>query len=571
MTHPVRRALARVPGARSAVRWVRRSEPALDPVEPEARLRGPVTVDRLVRSLSLADGAVVAVLGPASPDLLDGLRAAAPAARVIETPGGGVKRHLAMTAAGPFDVIVDGGPADQRRRRFSATFFQLRARGRYVVVDGAEELGEQPGPLGELLAAGAATEPAPLRTLSWKRRVPENQLVTISKHVRSRTVGGHLLLWHSLPDVLVKLHDSHFNRYLKMADTPHRVVRTIPAGDPPEPAEGVEGPEPRAKPGHRPITAAELSLRDYRDVVVRSRQIVHDGRVLLPDTFRHNQNSVLRHRQLVDLADDFVLPRKQLTEEPPRLSGTYLHLDDEFRGHFGHLMTETISRVWSWPEALELDADTRVLLTPTPKRPNLVEYELQFYEACGIPRDRITYVEGPVRVERLISGSPMFSLGDFIHPRIVDTWDVVGDRLAASAPEREWPRRFFVGRRGDKRSCTNAGVLEEVFSGYGFEVVYPEDYSLGEQVQLFRGAEAIGGYAGSGLFQIAFVPEPTRVITVTSESYMPRNEFLMAAVRRHRIDAVVCRSGGGLHDAFTYDPEREGPFLRQLLDDLPRG
>ena len=569
MTNLVRRAVARVPGARSAARWVRRDQPAADPVEPAVRPRGPVRIERLVGSLALPDGAVVAVLGPAEPELLERLRAAAPQARVIETPEGGGKRHLAMTAAGPFDVIVDAGPVDQRKRRFRATFFQLRPRGRYIVVGGAGELGEEPGPLGELLAVGAATEPAPLRTLNWRRRVPENQLVAISKHVHRKASGGHLLLWHGLPDVLVKLHEARYNRYLKLADTPHRVVRKIAAGEPPAPPEGVEGPEPRLRPGHRPITAAELSLRDYRDVVVRTRQIVTDGRVLLPDTFRHNQNGVLRHRQLVDIADDFVLPRQRLADDIPQLSGTYLHLDDEFRGHFGHLMTETISRVWSWPAALELDPETRVILTPTPKRQGLVEYELQFYEACGIPRDRITFVEGPVRVERLISGSPMFCLGDFIHPRIVETWDAVGDRLADSAPEGEWPRRFFVGRRGDKRACVNPDVLEGVFAEYGFEVVYPEDYTLGEQVRLFRQAEAIGGYAGSGLFQIAFVPEPTRVITVTSESYMPRNEFLMAAVRRHRIDAVVCRSGGGLHDSFTYDPEREGPFLRGLLDELP--
>lgn len=559
MTHVVRRSLARVPGARRVADRVRRARSA----PPR-----PVSVAELVGSLPLDDGAAIAVLAPAAPGLVADLRAAVPHARVVETPAAARKRHLVMTAEGPFDVIVDGGPADQRLRRFEDTFFHTRAHGRYVVVDGAGELGGEPGPLGKHLAAGAATARRPLRTMHWRRRISEIQLVAIRKHVRSRTVDDHLVLWHLLPDVLVKLHDAEFNRFLKLVDTPHRVLGRIPAEEPPEPPAGVEGPEPRARPGARPITAATLSLRDYRDVVVRARQIVSDGRVLLPDTFRHNQAAVLRHRQLVNIADRFVVPRQRLPEELPRLAGTYLHLDDEFRGHFGHLMTETVSRIWSWEEALRLDPDVRVLLTPTPKRPHLVEYELQFYEACGIPRDRITYAEEPVRVERLISGSPMFSLSDFVHPRIVEAYDAVGDRLAATVTdtERAWPRRFFVSRRGDKRACENGADVEAVFAEHGFEVVYPEDYTLGEQVLLFRGAEVIGGYAGSGMFQIAFVPEPTHVITVTSESYMPRNEYLIAAVRGHRVDAVVCRSGGELHDSFAYDPEREGPFLRSILE-----
>lgn len=566
MRTSVRGAVGSVPGVRPAASWARRAR-----VRAQAlvRRRRHAELAALVRSLQGRDDAEIAILVPAPPGLVAAVRTTSPAARVTEVPKGDKNRHFTMTALGPFDVILDREAVERRKRRFEATFFQLRPGGTYVVPGGARELGPERGPLGELLHVAAATPSEPLR--ERPRPLRENRRLAIRNHVSHRAAGSHLLLSHDIPDVVVKLREAQYNAYLKRIDAPHRVVRTIRAERPTAPPEGIVGPEPGTLPASRPISRARLSLRDYRDVVVAPHQVLLDGRVLLPDTYRHNQWPVLLNTRLIDLAERFAEPRSRILSDLPRLTGTYLHLDNEFRGHFGHLLTESLSRVWSWPEALAIDPDAKVLLGTTGKRPRPLEYELQLYEACGIPRDRIVIIDGPVRVDRLISGTPMFSHPQYVHPRIAETWREVGDRLAASAPERDWPRRFFVSRRSDKRSCANGEVVEAIFAEYGFEIVFPEDYSLGEQVQLFRGAEAIGGYAGSGLFQIAFVPEPTHVVMVRAMSYTPRNENLMAAVNGHRIDAVVCRAEGkGVQLSYTFDEQREGPFLRKTLGELPK-
>ena len=567
MRASVRRAVGRLRGVRPATAWARRARVRAQALRRRQR---HAALAALVRSLQGRDDAEIAILGPATPGLVAAVRTTSPSARVTVVPERGKKRHFTMTSNGPFDVIVDREVVEQRRRRFEATFFQLRPGGTYVVPGGARELGPEQGPLGKLLHAAASTPPEPLRKRPRPLRM--NRRLAIRSHVSHRVSGNHLLLSHDVPDVVVKLREAQYDAYLERIDAPHRVIRRIPAERPPAPPEGREGPEPLTVRANRRIRRARLSLRDYRDVVVAPHQVLLDGRVLLPDTYRHNQWPVLLNSRLADLAERFAVPRFRIPADPPRLTGTYLHLDNEFRGHFGHLLTESLSRVWSWPEAVALDPDAKVLLGTTNKRPRPLEYELQLYEACGIPRDRIVVIDGPVRVDRLISGTPMFSHPQYVHPRIAETWREVGDRLAASAPQRDWPRRFFVSRRSDKRSCTNGAVVEAIFAGHGFEVVFPEDYSLAEQVQLFRGAEAIGGYAGSGLFQIAFVPEPTHVIMVRAVSYTPRNEYLMAAVNGHRIDAVICQAEGdgkGVQRSYTFDEQREGPFLRKILGELP--
>jgi capsular polysaccharide biosynthesis protein len=553
--------LAGVPGARPTARRARQ-------VVAGFRRRRHRELAALVRSVQGRADASIAILAPVPSHLVDAVRRASPEARVVELPDDDKQRHLDIAVLGPFDVVLDGLERECRRRRFEAAFYSLRPGGSYVVPHGAVELGPGAGPLGRMLAAGAAM---PTERLRKRQRGPRaNQLQAVKNHVSHRVVGAHLLLSHDVPDVLVKMRESDYNTYLRRARTSHHVLKKIPAEPPPARPPGAEGPEQRKPPMIRPISKARINLRDYRDVVVAPHQVVVDGRIALPDTFRHNQWPVLLNTQMVDLADRFAQPRRKLPADPPRLHGTYLHLDNEFRGHFGHLLTESLSRVWSWQDAVAIDPDVQVLLGTTSKRPRPLEYELQLYEAGGIPRDRIVVIDGPVRVDRLISGTPMFSHPQYVHPRIADSWTQIGDRLEATAPDREWPRRFFVGRRGDKRACRNAEVVEAIFGEYSFEVVFPEDYSLGEQVQMFRSAEVIGGYAGSGLFQMAFVPDPTHVIMVGAASYKPRNEYLMAAVHGHRLDAVICRAEGkSVQSSYTFVPDREGPFLRGILDALP--
>ena len=36
----------------------------------------------------------------------------------------------------------------------------------------------------------------------------------------------------------------------------------------------------------------------------------------------------------------------------PSLEGTYFHLDNEIRGFFGHALTEQVSRLWAWDQAI---------------------------------------------------------------------------------------------------------------------------------------------------------------------------------------------------------------------------
>ena len=111
-----------------------------------------------------------------------------------------------------------------------------------------------------------------------------------------------------------------------------------------------------------------------------------------------------------------------------------------------------------------------------------------------------------------------------------------------------------------------------MFADRGFEVIYPEDFSLPEQVRMFRGAEVIGGHAGSALFHHLRSPgRPKHVVMVAPDSYIARNEHLMACALGHTLDVVWSASEVRMPDdgsraeaftsGFTFDVHREGRYL----------
>lgn len=512
--------------------------------------------------------ASVLVVGAGRDELVAELSALAPGWSVTSAPADSATRMVDAAVRARPDVIIDRSEPRGRLKRFRTTFFQLAAGGIYVVPCGAGELGPEPGELGKHLAWGWSCPERPLRS-GELRGISDNVRLAIRMHVTGRAHDRHLVLSHDLADVLLKLDEPDGNLWIERSAGPHRVLALIPAEDPPDAQVITEGPARRDPPMDRPIERETIALRDYRDVVVDVEQTVLTDRVILPDTYRHHQWRRLVNRRIVDVAPRYGVPMQPVIDELPRLEGTYLHLDNEIRGHFGHLMTEVVSRIWSWPAALEIDPEVRVLVGAARRRPDISSWEYDFYEACGIPRDRIVKIDGQVRVDRLLSGTPMFSNPNYVHPRIVETWDRIGDVLAGQAEERPRGKRIFIARRIKKRACTNADEVEAIFVEHGFDIVYPEDHPLGEQIAMFRAAEVVAGYAGSGMFHIAFVPHPLHVIQIGSTAYTPRNEVLMAAIRRHRIDGVLSVSAGtSVQSSFTFDMEREGPYLRSILASL---
>jgi len=476
-----------------------------------------------------------------------------------------------LAAAGPFDLMVDATQSRQDQvNRFYRNFQHLREGGIYLVpaFGRAGSVPAWDGLQKYVAVLGAEGQGRAQRLVRFAAAIGD---VWESNGALAVARKGHSL---------AMMREREMTEALRVNPTRGRTLTELPAVEFASRCEVTRSPYYQG--GFEvsdSFTVPALYLREYHELVCAPRGLVVQDNLLTPDTFRHHLDRGLKHRRLLPVGRGFATPDADLRTPTKPLEGTYFHLDNEHQGHFGHALTEQVSRLWALDEAKRRYPDLKVLIgTKKVRNRSLPGWQSTLLASAGIQPDDVALIGGPRRVERLVAATPMFSMPAYAHPSLSQIWDEVGARLRELAPVRNYPRRCFVTRAHEKRSCRNRLEVEELFASHGFEIVHPERHSLPEQVAMFDHAEVIGGFSGSGLFNAIFARSPKHLVIVGPTSYRSSNEYLISSVRGHRISLALCRSeidqpptgasGDAFNSSFTCDMMREGRWLTNVLEAL---
>jgi capsular polysaccharide biosynthesis protein len=311
------------------------------------------------------------------------------------------------------------------------------------------------------------------------------------------------------------------------------ILTTIPAESPRyEAIRVVDYGEPPAEVW-RPTQGPDLTLRHYAGPIVSagSNRLIL-GATMLPESFRWPHAETLRHALSPAVWDGFTLAPR--FAKAPTLEGNYYYLDCLFSGHFGHLTTEVVSRLWGWERAREEFPDLKALFHTRLAQGRDGTLERLLFTSYGIDPAEIVSTDTPVRLRSVVGASPMWhnAAPHWAHPAIRDTWDRLTTGLLR---DREAGRyeRIFVSRGSKyahRRGCTNQSEVEELFASHGFHVFYPEELPLQEQAALFAGARVVAGFAGSALFNLMHCRRLDAIVVLGHNNYAARNEQLFAAI-----------------------------------------
>ena len=495
--------------------------------------------------------------------------------------------HLKLL--GPIDVFVDlaGDPADypealQRR------LFHLRSGGCYAVRfprknSGAfggrasEWIGSllDPGRLCQSHAAGDADR------LSGAAR--DSAVMERSESTALLSAGRDFVLLHKQQDHYLKLRDAETNRVLAVREPDLEVgvlARRIAGGfDCGATVISHESAVPIPALPTR-VEYPTLWLRHYAGrVALAGNTLMYTDSSVLPDSFRHHLQPNPGNLRLINVSADFA--RVPFDRRPTEtLSGTFYQIESTFPGHFGHVMTELVSRLWGWAEAKRAFPDLKAVFHARRPREAATALERYILQGYGIAAEDIVALNDPVYLESVVSASPMWHnhLPHYVHPDITGVWQ----RLAEGLIDGHTPTydRIFVSRtsRWKRRVCRNAADVERVFEAHGFTVIYPETLDLGVQAGLFANATVIAGFGGSALFNMIYARKLQTLIVLSHEAYTARNEHLFSCLRDITVHYfwslpdIPHPPGGWLQEAFysswEFDFARnEGP-LRSLLSSL---
>jgi capsular polysaccharide biosynthesis protein len=247
-----------------------------------------------------------------------------------------------------------------------------------------------------------------------------------------------------------------------------------------------------------------------------------------------------------------------------------------FSWNYYHLMYEFIVK-FRFLEQLDIPLDIPVLIDEAcfrvPQFRNLVEISnTKGYKILTVGRlDRyetkeMYYINCPNFISPNIARNSKGSSADIQFD--LEALTGLRDFLLPFASSRKFAKRIFLSRKNASgRRVFNEEEVIDVFTGFGFEVVHPEELSISDQISLFNQAEWIAGGSGAAFTNLLFGSKNCKAFIFYSYHSTFSGFSTIASAFGVNLryiteaDAHPDMQDVNLHSAFKIDI----PYLRDLL------
>jgi len=134
-----------------------------------------------------------------------------------------------------------------------------------------------------------------------------------------------------------------------------------------------------------------------------------------------------------------------------------------------------------------------------------------FFRLFDIPLDRLRFISDPVVLERVVVPQQLWVVNQFSYQRLRPLYARVRDRHYQCA---NFDRIFLSRTPQAFARFKNITEVEKLFATYGFEILYPEQIDIVQQLDAYANCQVMAGFSGSALHNCLFSKEGTLVIEI---------------------------------------------------------
>ena len=192
------------------------------------------------------------------------------------------------------------------------------------------------------------------------------------------------------------------------------------------------------------------------------------------------------------------------TKPTARISGRHMW-GGLLYGHFGHFMTETMSRCWAFDRD---DIESVIFVPKHGKLKDFTAYRMDYWNLLGL-KAGINIAHDAIEVEELLVPGQGFGLGKIAKgtPEYRETMRKLTTRVPDDEPRKIYiSRTKFFGRGG----VLAEQALEENFVREGFTILHPERMPLVDQLRAYKSATHIVGVDSSAFHIAGMVANPSQ-------------------------------------------------------------
>lgn len=301
-------------------------------------------------------------------------------------------------------------------------------------------------------------------------------------------------------------------------------------------------------------------LLELRGVRVSSDGFLYRGLKILPESFafpflydRWKTRSVVKF-----FVTNYLLRRKR------NIGGRALWITDEWGGGYFHWLADSLTRLY----AVREEARGMTLLLPQLQKS--LGFVMPSLAPFGLRDVRFVAPDETLVCERLVVPMHTAPSGHYDEEILGGVRRLMLDAYGAPFSTNGGERLYISRARSLKRRIANEEEVVRVVRGFGFRVVYAEDYTFEEQVEMASSARFFVSNHGAGLTNMLFVRDGGRVLELRHQTDNVNNcYFTMASALGLEYFYQTCPSDDPAQDPhyanLRVDPDALADNLRLML------
>lgn len=143
--------------------------------------------------------------------------------------------------------------------------------------------------------------------------------------------------------------------------------------------------------------------------------------------------------------------------------------------------------------------------------------------AIGIYKDELIDVRVPTRFTQIYIPEPGFEYEKWYKNEFYIPYKILFDK----AEPREYKKVYLSRGRMPQKKDAGEKIIQKFFSMNGYEVFYPDEISIEEQVEYLKGADCIASIEGTISHNILFCTPGTKQIIIRRDTRIEPRHFLL--------------------------------------------
>lgn len=186
--------------------------------------------------------------------------------------------------------------------------------------------------------------------------------------------------------------------------------------------------------------------------------------------------------------------------------------------HWGHFIVDFATRLWIVNRYEDRDMKYVFFIKENQKldlHPNI----LRFLELMGLNNENTIFLNEISRFRKVIVPECSYQTNSYFSDSYLDTFDFVASKIQVTG--KTYDKVYFSRLHYPSAQKKEIGEesIENLFKSNGYKVIYPEEQSLDEQIEIIRNAKEIAAISGSLTHNMLFAQNGKK-LTIINKAYI---------------------------------------------------